>query len=106
MTPERFDEIRANAESRADLLSPADVIECLDEIARLTALVSSEKRDWRVGLPCKVKYRSHPRYYERGVIVAVHPNGFAEINDETGVLVIKMGAGDVIVSGADQWISA
>jgi len=39
MTSERFDELRANAESDTTLLSPSDVIECLDEIARLAALV-------------------------------------------------------------------
>jgi hypothetical protein len=39
MTPERFDELRANAESDTALLSPSDVIECLDEIARLAAEV-------------------------------------------------------------------
>jgi hypothetical protein len=39
MSPQRFDELRANAESDASLLSPSDVIECLDEISRLAALV-------------------------------------------------------------------
>jgi len=39
MSPARFDELRANAESESSLLSPADVGECLDEIARLAALV-------------------------------------------------------------------
>jgi len=39
MTTARFDELRANAESQTDLLSPTDVVECLDEIARLSALV-------------------------------------------------------------------
>lgn len=41
MTSERFDELRANAESDADLVSRADVIECLDEIARLASEVYS-----------------------------------------------------------------
>lgn len=39
MTSARFDELRSNAESNTSLLSPADVIECLDEIARLASLV-------------------------------------------------------------------
>jgi hypothetical protein len=39
MTHARFDELRANAESESSLLSATDVIECLDEIARLAALV-------------------------------------------------------------------
>lgn len=35
MSPERFDELRANAHSDASLISAGDVIECLEEIARL-----------------------------------------------------------------------
>lgn len=41
MTPQRFDELRANAYSddSIPLLSNGDLIECLDEIARLAAMV-------------------------------------------------------------------
>jgi hypothetical protein len=39
MSPARFDELRANAESCTTMLSMGDVIECLDEIARLASLV-------------------------------------------------------------------
>lgn len=35
MTTERFDELRANAHGDASLISAGDVIECLEEIARL-----------------------------------------------------------------------
>jgi len=39
MTPQRFDELRANTLAGGDLLSVGDVAECLDEIARLAAMV-------------------------------------------------------------------
>lgn len=39
MSPERFDELRANAESATAMLSIGDVVECLDEIARLADMV-------------------------------------------------------------------
>lgn len=43
MSPERFDELQANAltepDGRVPLLSAGDVVECLDEIARLAAMV-------------------------------------------------------------------
>lgn len=39
VTPERFDELRANAESDTSLISVTDVSECLEEIARLAKMV-------------------------------------------------------------------
>jgi hypothetical protein len=36
MTSERYEELMANSKSDTALLSASDVIECLDEIARLT----------------------------------------------------------------------
>lgn len=41
MSPERFDELRANAMTNESpcLICPGDVIECLEEIARLAAMV-------------------------------------------------------------------
>jgi hypothetical protein len=64
------------------------------------------KQDWRIGLTVRVKYRNDPLYYERGVVLSAHPNGFGGIFDPMGVLRISLDSGAVILRGADQWITA
>jgi hypothetical protein len=66
----------------------------------------SEKRDWRIGLSCKPKYRTHPLYYERGEILDVEPSGTGGIVDPNGVLRIKMQDGKVFLAPADEWVTA
>lgn len=66
----------------------------------------AEKRDWRVGLTVKPKYRGHPLYYERGTVVEVLPSGTDGIVDRYGVLKIRMSGGSTILAGADDWITA
>lgn len=64
-------------------------------------------RDWRIGLSCKPKYRSDPRYYERGEIIDVHPSGTGGVFDDAGVLRIKLQSnGDIILQRADDWVTA
>jgi hypothetical protein len=185
MSPERFDELRANAMACGDggppLLSAGDVIECLEEISRLAAMVyvpggwhcpkckfhlttsilyaksgnvgvdrkipdpcpndgtplepdtweadaramgavnaaiskRSElgfraplpaKKDWRIGLTAKVKYRTHARYYEGAAeIIDVLPSGTNHIADKDGVLKLKTITGEVILEPADNWVTA
>jgi hypothetical protein len=43
MTSNRYEELRANAMSDTALLSASDVVECLDEIARLTREVEATR---------------------------------------------------------------
>lgn len=64
------------------------------------------KKDWRIGLSCKPKYRTHELYYERGKIIQVHPSGFGNIVDPDGVLMIEMDSGTVFLDKADNWITA
>ncbi len=67
----------------------------------------SGKLDWRIGLTCKPKYRSDPRYYERGTIRDVHPNGTGNIFDDNGVLQIQLiHSGETILARADDWVTA
>ena len=62
--------------------------------------------DWRIGLTVKPKYRTDPRYYERGKIIDVHPSGTGGVFDDAGVLRIKLDAGDVILQRAEDWVTA
>lgn len=64
------------------------------------------KPDWRVGLACKPKLRTHELHGERGEIVAVHPSGDGGIVDPDGVLQIRMASGRVLMAAADEWITA
>ena len=64
------------------------------------------KRDWRIGLTVKPKYRSHALYYERGEILDVLPSGTNGIVDRNGVLKLKMSGGSTILAGADEWVTA
>ena len=68
--------------------------------------MSETKRDWRIGLSCKPKYRNHELFYERGEIVNVHRSGHGGIFDKDGVLEIRMQSGRVLLSRADEWITA
>ena len=47
------------------------------------------KPDWRIGLSVKVKYRSHPMYYERGTIIETYPSGTGGIADKDGVIKVQ-----------------
>lgn len=64
------------------------------------------KPDWRIGLSCKPKYRTHPLRYEApGKIIAVEPSGTDGIVDRDGVLRIEIG-GKVILAASDEWMTA
>jgi hypothetical protein len=64
------------------------------------------KPDWRIGLTVKPKYRCDPLRYEQGVVLDVHPSGFAGLEDRDGVLRISMESGAVFLRRADEWITA
>lgn len=65
------------------------------------------KCDWRIGLACKPKYRTDPRYYERGEVIDVHQSGTGGVFDDAGVLRIKLDHnGEVILQRADDWVTA
>lgn len=64
------------------------------------------KRDWRIGISCKPKYRTHELFYESGVIDDVFPSGHGGIFDEHGVLKIRMASGRVLLAKADEWVTA
>ena len=64
------------------------------------------KPDWRIGLSCKPKYRHDELYYERGRIIAVEPSGTAGLEDENGILRIKMESGGVILRRSEEWVTA
>lgn len=68
--------------------------------------MTTENKDWRIGLSVKVKYRNHPRYYERGKIVDVLPSGTGGLVDADGILVIETETGAKILERADDWMSA
>ncbi len=62
--------------------------------------------DWRIGLSCKPKYRTHPLRYEgHGKIIEVHPSGTGGIVDRDGVLRIELN-GRTFLAPADEWMTA
>jgi hypothetical protein len=62
--------------------------------------------DWRVGLSCKPKYRTHDLYYERGKILKVCPSGTSNLFDKDGILMIEMESGRVFYARSDEWVTA
>lgn len=74
--------------------------------APLPAVAPSGKPDWRIGLTVKTKYRTHERYYERGTVRDVHPDGTNGIHDKAGVLRIEIIGGPTILEPADNWVTA
>jgi hypothetical protein len=67
---------------------------------------SAEKKDWRIDLSVKPKFRGHQYYYERGKVLDVLPSGTNGIVDPDGVLKIQLAGGSVILDGASQWVTA
>lgn len=64
-----------------------------------------EKKDWRIGLSCKIKYRHDERYYEgTGTILDAFPSGHGGIIDKDGVLKIKQN-GKTFLDKADNWVT-
>lgn len=66
----------------------------------------ADRRDWRIGLSVKPKYRDDPLLYEQGEIIAVYPSGFGGVLDENGVLKIRLQSGTVVLRASDQWVTA
>lgn len=64
-----------------------------------------QKKDWRIGLTVKPKMRSHPRYYESGEVIEVHPSGTGGIFDKSGVLRIRLHRGLTLLAPADEWVT-
>jgi hypothetical protein len=65
------------------------------------------KEDWRIGLSCKPKHRTHEKYYDPpGKIIEVHPSGTAGITDKNGVLRIKNVRGLTFLAPAEEWVTA
>ncbi len=68
--------------------------------------LEQNKRDWRIGLSCKPKMRTHERYYEPpGTIIDVQPSGTGGIFDDNGVLRIQQG-NTTFLARAEDWITA
>ena len=64
------------------------------------------KKDYRIGLSVKAKYRTADFYYDRGVVVDVHPSGTSGIVDPDGVIVVKHDSGIVRMHAADALVTA
>ena len=65
------------------------------------------KRDWRIGLSVKVKYRWHDLYYEPPhTVVDVFPSGHGGVTDKDGVLLLRGIEGNTFLAPADQWRTA
>lgn len=68
------------------------------------------REDWRVGRRVQGKYVDTPFYGKSGIVNAVGPTGTFGIEDHYGVLFVRMEegslAGEVIVTGADKWVTA
>lgn len=115
---QRTEELKA-AQARAEPpreLRPRPTIEELDAIlnseddTEICVLpdgsIEAKKKDWRIGLSCKVKMRDHPLYYEgHGKIIGVEPSGTGGIVDRDGVLRIELN-GKVFLAPADDWVTA
>lgn len=64
------------------------------------------RKDWRIGLSCKPRLRTHERYYEPpGTIIAVYQSGEGGITDPNGVLRIQQG-NTTFLARAEDWITA
>jgi hypothetical protein len=63
------------------------------------------KQDWRIGLTVTPKYSNDPLRGFRGVILAVHPDGYAGLSDADGVIRISLDRGGVIFRRADEWMT-
>lgn len=68
--------------------------------------MSETKKDWRVGLTVKPKYRTHPLYYEMAAVVEVHPSGTGGVVDPDGVLRILLLSGKTTLVPAGEWVTA
>ncbi len=68
--------------------------------------MTDDRRDWRIGLTVKPKYRSHELYYERSVVRDVHPSGTGGVVDPHGVLRIETQDGRTLLVPADEWVTA
>lgn len=70
--------------------------------------VDTVKRDWRIGLRVKPKFRDHVLLGLVGTIVEVHPDGFRGKSDPNGVLIIHMGMFHdfEVCQGANEWVTA
>lgn len=62
--------------------------------------------DWRIGLRVKPKYRGHKLFGQIGEVIDCKDSGSYGIDDANGVLSIRMESGDIVVSGADKWVTA
>jgi len=66
----------------------------------------TEKKDWRIGVSVKPKFRGHELHYERGKVLDVGPSGTGGLIDRTGILKIEMESGFTFWARADEWITA
>lgn len=66
------------------------------------------KKDWRIGLKVKPKFRAHVLFGCEGTIVEVHPDGFRGKSDPNGILIIHMGGVHdfEVCQGANEWVTA
>lgn len=107
---QRGETIPADVET-LDQLSRAVVQEIQHSNCRWTLGVLANrwaevKPDYRIGLSCKPKYRSHELYYERGKIIETHPDGTGGLSDKDGILRIQMESGKTFLARADDWQTA
>ena len=72
----------------------------------LTMNTEETKKDYRIGLSVKAKYRTADFYYDRGVVVEVYPSGTGGIVDPDGVIAVKHDSGIVRLHGADALVTA
>jgi|ERR1700722_1938504 len=66
----------------------------------------SLKSDWRIGLPCKPKMRTHPRRYDQCRVIDVLPSGCYGMVDPNGILRIRTNRGEVFVEPSENWMTA
>lgn len=70
------------------------------------ALLAVLKPDWRIGLTCKPRLRTHELYYEQATVRDVHPSGTGGYHDKDGVLRIELASGRMLLVPAGDWITA
>jgi hypothetical protein len=95
---ERISFNRADAEELLQVMN--------DGLRTAKQLQQQTKPDWRVGLSVKPKYRNSALFYERGIVEAVHPSGWGGLQDDNGILQIRMETGRTIIARSEEWVTA
>jgi len=61
------------------------------------------EKDWRIGCRVAGKYRQSMFFQRHGTVIDVLADGYFDVHDSDGVLVVRLDNDAVVVAGADQW---